>query len=49
MGLGTYRGQSAVAIGVSTLSDNGRAVFKANLSADTQSQVAVGVGMGYHF
>ncbi len=44
-----YGGESAVSIGVSKLSDNGRWVIKANGSADTQGKFGVAVGAGMHF
>ncbi|WP_454557313.1 YadA family autotransporter adhesin [Psychrobacter aquaticus] len=48
-GIATYNGQSAVAIGVSKVSDNGRWVIKANGTADTQGNAGGAVGAGFHF
>lgn len=48
-GMATYQGQSALSIGVSTLSDNGRWVFKLNGTANTRGNAGVGVGAGMHF
>ena len=48
-GVATYNGQSAVAIGVSKVSDNGRWVIKANGTADTQGNAGGAIGAGFHF
>ena len=48
-GIATYNGQSAAAVGVSKLSDNGRWVIKANGTADTQGNFGGAVGAGFHF
>ncbi|MFT0771816.1 YadA-like family protein, partial [Psychrobacter aquimaris] len=48
-GIATYNGQSAVAIGVSKVSDNGRWVIKVNGTADTQGNAGGAVGAGFHF
>lgn len=48
-GIGTYNGESAVAIGFSKLSNDGRWVIKVNGSADTQGNVGGAVGAGFHF
>ena len=48
-GVATYNGQSAVAIGVSKVSDNGRWVIKVNGTADTQGNAGGAVGAGFHF
>jgi len=48
-GIGTYNGESAVAIGVSKLSNDGRWVIKVNGTADTQGNVGGAVGAGFHF
>ena len=48
-GVGTYNGESAVAIGFSKLSNDGRWVIKVNGSADTQGNVGGAVGAGFHF
>ena len=45
--VGTVGGQSALAVGMSARSDNGKWVVKGSLSANTQSQVSAGVGVGY--
>lgn len=49
IGGGTYGGESAMALGVSALSDSGRWVYRANASANTRGNVAVGVGAGFHW
>ncbi|WP_435980518.1 YadA-like family protein [Psychrobacter sp. DM4] len=48
-GIATYNGESAVAIGVSKLSGDGRWVIKVNGTADTQGNVGGAVGAGFHF
>ncbi|GAA0799100.1 YadA-like family protein [Psychrobacter piscatorii] len=48
-GVATYNGESAVAVGVSKVSDNGRWVFKVNGTADTQGNAGGAVGAGFHF
>lgn len=49
IGGGSYAGESAVAIGVSRTSDNGRAVFKISGMTDSNKQYGVGAGFGYEF
>lgn len=48
-GVANYNGQSAVAVGVSTLTDNGRWVLKMNGSADTQGDYGIAAGAGMHW
>ncbi|WLP95306.1 ESPR-type extended signal peptide-containing protein [Psychrobacter sp. M13] len=48
-GIATYNGQSAVAVGLSKVSDNGRWVMKLNGTADTQGNAGGSVGAGFHF
>ena len=48
-GIAAYNGESAVAIGVSKLSDDGRWVMKINGTADTQGNVGGAIGAGFHF
>lgn len=48
-GVGSFRGQTALAVGVSRLSDNGSWVVKAGLSADTRGSVGANIGAGFHF
>ncbi|MGP9637037.1 YadA-like family protein [Psychrobacter sp. AOP3-A1-26] len=48
-GIGTYNGESAVAIGFSKLFDDGRWIMKLNGTADTQGNVGASVGAGFHF
>jgi trimeric autotransporter adhesin len=43
-GVGTFRGQTAVAVGMSTITPNGRWVLKANISGSTQGEAGVGLG-----
>jgi autotransporter adhesin len=48
-GFGAYRGQSALAIGLSRLSDSGRWVVKAGFTADSRGSVGGNIGSGFHF
>lgn len=48
-GIATYNGESAVAVGLSKLSDNGRWVLKVSGSADTQGNAGGAIGAGFHF
>ncbi|MBM7060772.1 YadA-like family protein [Pseudomonas sp. UL073] len=48
-GLGTYRGQGAVAVGVSRISDNGKWVTKLQGSTTTQGNFGAAVGVGYQW
>jgi autotransporter adhesin len=48
-GIATYNGESAVAIGFSKLSTDGRWVMKLNGTADTQGNVGAAIGAGFHF
>ena len=45
--VGQYRGQSAVAVGYSHLSDNGKYGVKFSLGANTQGNVGAGAGVAY--
>ena len=45
--VGEYRGQSAVAVGYSRLSDNGKYGVKLSLDANTQGNVGAGAGVAY--
>ncbi|MBN3806988.1 hypothetical protein GXB81_28665, partial [Paraburkholderia sp. Ac-20336] len=46
---GTYGGQSAVAIGVSQLSNTGKWVYKVQGSADSRGQLGASIGAGMHW
>ncbi|WP_318153425.1 YadA-like family protein [Halomonas sp. ML-15] len=48
-GAGTYNGESAVSVGASRLSDNGRWAAKLNVSGDSQGNFGAGVGAGFHW
>ena len=48
-GAGTYRGQSAFAMGVSTMTDNGKWVIKGSLSGDSRGNVGGSVGAGFQW
>ena len=45
----TYRGQSAMAVGVSTITDNGKWVFKGSLNSNTRGYVGATVGAGFQW
>ncbi|MFO7581425.1 YadA-like family protein, partial [Guyparkeria sp.] len=49
VGAGAYKGESAVSVGMSRLSDNGRWIIKANVSGDSRGNVGAGVGAGWHW
>ncbi|NVI03805.1 YadA-like family protein [Paraburkholderia youngii] len=46
---GTYAGQSAVAVGLSTFTRNGKWIIKASGSTTTAGSFAVGAGAGFVF
>ncbi|WP_414501451.1 YadA-like family protein [Zymobacter sp. IVIA_12111.31 C1] len=46
---GTFEGQSAVAVGLSTMTDNGRWIIKGQVSGNTQGEVGGAVGVGYQW
>ncbi|MFJ1339260.1 YadA-like family protein [Pseudomonas caricapapayae] len=48
-GASTFRGQGAVAVGVSRISDNGKWVTKMQGSTTTQGDLGVSVGVGYQW
>lgn len=48
-GASTFRGQGAVAVGVSRISDNGKWVTKLQGSTTTQGDLGVAVGVGYQW
>ena len=49
IGTGYHKGEKAIALGISGVSDGGRLVYKASLAVDSQSQKTVGLGIGYQF
>ncbi|MNI87030.1 hypothetical protein D3C73_1441820 [compost metagenome] len=49
MGGGTYQDQSSVALGVSTISENGRWVTKMSGSSNSQGEMGAAVGVGYQW
>lgn len=49
IGAGTFKGEAAVSVGVSKLSDNGRFAVKLNVTGDTQSNFGAGIGAGWHW
>jgi autotransporter adhesin len=46
---GTYAGQSAIALGVSQLSETGKWVYKVQGTSDTRGQFGASVGAGMHW
>jgi autotransporter adhesin len=46
---GTYRGQSALSFGISSISNNGRWVGKLQATTNTQGDVGAAVGVGYQW
>ena len=46
---GTYQGQSAIALGVSTISDNGKWVTKLSGSTNSQGDFGAAIGIGYQW
>ncbi|MDH2997542.1 hypothetical protein A1D22_07385 [Pasteurellaceae bacterium LFhippo2] len=49
VGAGNYRGESAVAVGYSRASDNGKVLLKLSGSANTRGDVVSSVGVGYEW
>ncbi|CAI8922043.1 hypothetical protein EMIT0P258_50001 [Pseudomonas sp. IT-P258] len=49
VGMGNYRGQQALAVGVSRISDNGKWVTKLAGTTDSQGEFGVSVGVGYQW
>ncbi|WP_145501652.1 YadA family autotransporter adhesin [Yersinia similis] len=49
IGAASYRGQSALSVGVSSISDSGRWVSKLQASSNTQGDMGAGVGVGYQW
>ncbi|AHG76429.1 autotransporter/adhesin [Mannheimia varigena USDA-ARS-USMARC-1296] len=48
-GVGTYRGQGAVAVGYSRLSDNGKVGIKFSLNSDTRGHAGAAASVGYQW
>ncbi|HFV9934761.1 TPA: YadA-like family protein [Salmonella enterica subsp. enterica serovar Bovismorbificans] len=46
---GTFQGESSMAIGLSTISDNGNWVLKGSFSSTTRNQTGASVGVGFQF
>ena len=46
---GTYQGESAIALGVSTISDNGKWVTKLSGSTNSQGDFGAAIGIGYQW
>jgi autotransporter adhesin len=46
VGMGTFRGEAGIAVGLSKISESGRFIIKANVNSDTRGDVGAGVGAG---
>jgi autotransporter adhesin len=46
VGMGSFRGEAGIAVGMSKISESGRFILKANVSSDTRGDVGAGVGAG---
>ena len=46
---GYHKGQSAIALGVSRVADNGKLIIKASASHNTQNDFTGGIGVGYQW
>ena len=49
LGVGNYKGQSAVAVGYSKATDNNKVIFKVSGAATTQGDYNIGAGVGYQW
>ena len=49
LGVGNYKGQSAVAVGYSRASDSNRVIIKMTAGASTQRDYTFGAGIGYQW
>lgn len=49
LGVGTYGGESALAIGVSRISDNGKVIMKLNAGNNSRGDYSVGAGIGFQW
>ena len=46
---GTYRGQSALAVGYSRISDNGKIILKLQGNTNTRGDIGGAIGVGYQW
>ncbi|WP_156026337.1 YadA C-terminal domain-containing protein, partial [Taylorella asinigenitalis] len=44
---GTHEGHTALSVGVSSVSDNGKWILKGNVTGNGRGQISAGVGAGY--
>ncbi|WP_166635098.1 YadA family autotransporter adhesin [Mesocricetibacter intestinalis] len=49
VGVGNFKGENAVAVGYSKLSDNNKIIFKVSGAASTRGDLNVGAGIGYQW
>ncbi|MDG6881518.1 Haemagglutinin [Phocoenobacter uteri] len=47
--VGTYRGESALSLGLSTISDNGKWILKGSISHDTSNYTGAGASINYQW
>jgi autotransporter adhesin len=48
-GLSGYRGETAVAVGISAISDSNKIIWKMGASADSRSNIGGAVSVGYQW
>ncbi|HEY9255165.1 MAG TPA: YadA-like family protein, partial [Stenotrophomonas sp.] len=49
VGMGGYQGEMAMAVGLSTMTDDGQYILKANVSTNTERDFGFSVGAGYQW
>ncbi|MDP8175908.1 YadA C-terminal domain-containing protein, partial [Phocoenobacter skyensis] len=45
----SYDKSSSMAVGLSSISDNGKWIIKGNINANTEKKFGIGVGVGYQW
>ncbi|SEM43251.1 YadA C-terminal domain-containing protein, partial [Phocoenobacter skyensis] len=45
----SYDKASSMAVGLSSISDNGKWIIKGNINANTEKKFGIGVGVGYQW
>lgn len=46
---GNYQGQSCIALGMSSISDNGKVIIRLSGTANTQGKKGIAAGIGYQW